>query len=186
MKKVLFRIIPVLAAVASLASCLKNNDKYESYDSLKPIADLPKAKANAVKSATPTTSWMVLDTVNGGVDYKTAVHISYKDHVGDIVVKMKIDKDAAQTWLSTLGTAYKLIPDSLYTVASTDVTIPNAGVFSTGDFVVHIKSNAKDASGANVFRSNKFVLPVSIDSVASSNYTIASNFQTILWYIKVK
>src|SRR4051812_48843868 len=106
MKKILFRFIPVAATVLTLTSCLKSNDKYESYDSLQPIADLPKAKANAIKSATPTTSWTVLDTVNAGVDYPTAVHISYKDHLGDVVVKMKIDKAAAQTWLSTLGTAY--------------------------------------------------------------------------------
>jgi len=186
MKKILFRLIPVAAAVLTMTSCLKNNDKYESYDSLKPIADLPKAKANAAKQATPTNSWMVLDTVNAGVDYLTAVHISYKDHIGDVIVKMKIDKAAAQTWLSTLGTTYKLIPDSLYSVSSFNVTVPNAGVFSTGDFAVHIKTNAKDATGTNVFKANKFILPVSIDSVTSANYTVASNFQTIFWYIRVK
>ena len=186
MKKRLYQLIAVAAVIVSLTSCLKNNDKYESFDSLRPIADLPKAKANAIKQATPTTSWMVLDTVNAGVDYLTAVHISYKDHLGDVVVKMKIDKQAAQTWLSTLGTAYKLIPDSLYSVSSYDVTVPNAGVFSTGDFAVHIKTNAKDATGKNVFKANKFILPVSIDSVPSAKYNIASNFQTIFWYITVK
>lgn len=186
MKRFILKYIPVVAIGFMFTSCLKNNSLYESYDSLQPIADLPKAKANALNSTTPTASWEKLDTLAGGYDYKTAVHISAKDHVGDVTVSMKIDKTAAQTWVTSMPGGYTVIPDSLYTVGSLNVTIPNAGVFSTGDFVVHIKSNAKTAGGVNVFKANKFILPVSIDKVTSSNYGVAENFRTILWYIQVK
>ena len=186
MKRSILKYIPVVIMGLSLASCLKNNNLYESYDSLQPVADLPKAKANALTSTTPTNSYVVLDTTAGGVDYPTAVHISSNDHVGDVVVRMRIDKAAAQTWVTANAGGYQVLPDSLYTIASMDVTVPNAGVFSTGDFIIRIKSNAKNAGGVNVFKANKFILPVSIDKVVSASYGVAENFRTILWYIRVK
>jgi hypothetical protein len=209
MKKLFYPFIPVIAVVVTLTSCLKSNDKYESYDSLKPIADIPKAPANTVTVSTaPTNSWFTLDSLPAGVDYNTAVHLSAADHVGDVTLHMKIDKDAANAFISrvpffrtNIGTSASpvydttycaLIPDSLYTVPSLDVKIADAGVFSTGDFTVHIKTAAVDADGTKLFKhtpANKhkaYILPVSIDNVASAPYDVSSNFKTVLWYIKVK
>jgi hypothetical protein len=185
MKNNILKYLLVVLIASSFTACLKSNPYFEDFSSTQPIADIPKAPANALLAAAATNSWEILDTLANGVDYKTAVHISAKDHIGDVAVKMKIDSVGAKNWIAahpTLG--YKLIPDSLYTVSSSTVLIPNAGVFSTGDFVVHIKSNAKDAGGNKLFKTNKYLLPVSIES--ASGYGIASNFQTVLWYIRVK
>lgn len=189
MKKLLL-IYTLAAATLLTTACLKSNPYAEDFSSTMPIADLPKAPANAITVATaPTNSWYLLDSTGGGVDYATAVHISAKEHVGDVTLHMKIDKDAANLWIAnhTSG-GYSLIPDSLYTVPSLDVTIPNAGVFSTGDFIVHIKTGVKDpvTPARSIFKTHKYILPVTIESAAGGKYTVASNFQTILWYIRLK
>lgn len=180
-------LVVILISSCIISSCLKSNPYYEDFSSTQPIADIPKAAANAITAAAPTSSWEILDTLAGGVDYLTAIHISYKDHIGDQTVHVIIDKTAAQTWIANHATAgYTLIPDSLFTVPTTNVLIPNAGVFSTGDFKVHINTKAKNSSGVNVFKANKFILPVSIDTVLNQPYRVASNYRTVLWYIRVK
>jgi hypothetical protein len=194
MKKILFRYLPLFVLLAGTSSCLKSNDYFEDFSSTQPTADIPKAKANPLAAtATPTQSWFTLDSSAAGVDYATAVHIAAKEHVGDVTVRMKIDKEAAQKWLSTHPT-YELLPDSLYTVPSTDVVIKNAGVFSTGDFIVRIKTGVRDPNTPNatvptpknIFKTHNFILPVSIDAVVSHPYVVESNFKTILWKINVK
>jgi len=188
MKPNIIKLLFLLMSTTIFVSCLKENPLYTDFASTKPLADIPKAPANALAATAPSNSWKVIDTLaSGGVDYPTAVHISAKDHVGDVTIKMKIDKDAANAWLTKNPSGnYKLLPDSLYTVPSLDVKIVNAGVFSTGDFVVHIKSDAKDADGNSLFRVNKYILPIAIESVEGGNYIVASNFQYILTYMRVK
>lgn len=193
MKKLIIKFLPLFIIVSSVSSCLKSNDYFEDFSSTQPTADIPKAKANALASATPTASWFTLDSTAAGVDYATAVHIASKDHVGDITIRMKIDKANAQTWVAAHPT-YELLPDSLYTVGSLDVLIPNAGVFTTADFNVHIKTGVRDPNtgtattpkGASIFKTHQFILPVSIDTVVTHPYTVESNFRTILWKINVK
>ena len=188
MKKLLLIYLGA-AAILINTGCLKSNPYAEDFSTTQPVADIPKAPANAVAVATaPTNSWFILDSTAAGVDYATAVHLSAKDHVGDVTLRMKIDKNAANTWITNHSTAgYALIPDSLYTVKSLDVTVPNAGVFSTGDFIVHINSGARDAATTrSTFKTHKYILPVTIESAAGGQYTVASNFQTVLWYIRVK
>ena len=186
MKKNIITLTFAFALALGMASCLKSNDLYTDFASTQPTADITKAPGNALLAAAPTASWFTLSTTPGGVDYKTAVHISSKDHLGDVTLNMKIDKAAAATWITAHPAGgYEVIPDSLFTVPSLTVTIKNAGVFSVGDFVVHLKTDTKDGGGNYVFKTHKFILPVKIESVASANYTVASNFQYILWYIKV-
>lgn len=187
MKKNIVLFSFCIMSATGLVSCLKSNPLYTDYGSTLPMADIPKAPTNALKATAPSNSWVVLDTLANGVDYLTAVHLSANSHVGDVTLKMMIDTAAARAWLNAHPTSgYKLIPDSLYSVPSLDVVIKNAGIFSTGDFVVHIKSNAKDTSGNKFFKVNKFILPIKIESVEGSNYQVASNFQYILSYIRVK
>jgi hypothetical protein len=192
----------LLMVVVSFTACLKSNEFFEDFSSTQPTADIPKAPANTVtRSTAPTNSWFTLDSSAAGVDYPTAVHISAKNHVGDVTVRMKIDKTAGQAFITrvpyTVLTGkdtvyYEVIPDSLYTVPSYDVVVKNAGVFNTGDFNVHIKTGALAPDGQDVFihtKANKhkfYILPVSIDTVTSHPFTVESNFKTILWKINVK
>jgi hypothetical protein len=187
MKKIFLKILPLLVVPIALTSCLKENKYFEDFSSTQPIADLPKAPANALTASAPTNSWFVLDSAAGTVDYNTAVHISAKDHIGDITVHMKIDRAAGQKWIDAHPAGgYELLPEDLYTVPSYDVVIPNAGVFSTGDFTVKVKANANDGAGVSRFKNKKYILPVAIDKVVNQDIGIASNFQYVLWRMQVK
>ncbi|MEP6676191.1 MAG: DUF1735 domain-containing protein [Ferruginibacter sp.] len=196
MKRTILKYMAAGIVITTIASsCLKSNPYYEDFSSITPMADIPKATVNAVAASAPTTSWVSLDSLPGGFDYLTAVHLSAPDHVGDVTVRMVIDKAAANTWITNHPTAgYTLIPDSLFSVPSLDVKISNAGVFSTGDFHVTIKSGVRDPAtgtvlvpkGTSIFKTYKFILPISIESVPGTNYGIAANYKTVLWYIKVK
>ncbi|MEO6819013.1 MAG: DUF1735 domain-containing protein [Ginsengibacter sp.] len=205
MKKSIINLGMLLIVTTGFMSCLKSNALYTDYGSTQPIADIPKAPGNTVSTSTaPTSSWQILDTTKSEVDYLTAVHLSANSHVGDVTLKMKIDVDAANAFIArvpytiaAVGTKrdtiyYKVLPPELYTVPSYDVTIANAGVFSTGDFNVRIKIGTKDANGENLFNHtivNKhfyYILPITIVSAGDGKYAVASNFQTILWRIRVK
>jgi hypothetical protein len=192
MKRTFLKYIAAGIVITTIASsCLKSNPYYEDFSSITPIADIPKATVNAVTASLPTTSWVSLDSLPGGFDYLTAIHLSAADHVGDVTVRVSIDKAAANTWIAAHPTAgYTLIPDSLFTPGSLDVKITNAGVFSTGDFHVLIKSGTKDPTtgspGVSIFKTHKYILPVSIESVPGTSYGVAANYKTVLWYIKVK
>ncbi|ANE52628.1 DUF1735 domain-containing protein [Flavisolibacter tropicus] len=187
MKKLLIRIIPFILIPAVLTSCLKKFELAEDFSSTQPIADLPKAPANALNATAPTNSWFILDSAQGTVDYSTAVHISAKDHVGDVTVRMKIDRAAGQKWIDAHPSGgYELLPEDLYTVPTLDVVIPNAGVFSVGDFIVKVKANANNGAGVSRFKNKKYILPVSIDNVVSHNFTVAENFRNVLWNMRVK
>lgn len=176
-------LLSAVVLLVMLASCLKKNNFYEDFSSTQPIADIPKAASNALEAAAPTNSWFILDSAAGPQDYATAVHLSAKNHVGDVTLKMKIDIDGANKWIANHA-GYELLPADLYTVGSTDVVIKNAGVYSTGDFIVNIKANADDGTGVSRFKGKKYILPVTI--VQAGNYGIASNYQTVLWLIRVK
>ncbi len=176
-------ILSTVILLVIFSSCLKKNDFYEDFSSTQPIADIPKAAANALNAAAPTNSWFILDSAAGPQDYKTAIHLSAKNHVGDVTIKVKIDIDGANEWIAK-HPGYEVLPADLYTVGSTDVLIANAGVFSTGDFAVNIKANADDGTGVSRFKNKKYILPVSI--VQAGNYGIASNYKTVLWLIRVK
>jgi len=178
-------ILLAIVSLVLLSSCLKKNDYWEDFASTQPIADIAKAPANAAVATAPTNSWFILDSAAGPQDYATAVHISAKDHIGDVTIKMKIDNAVGASWIAAHPTAgYTLLPEDLYTVPSLNATIPNAGVFSIGDFVVNIKANADNGSGVSRFKGVKYILPVTIDD--ASPYGIAANFKTVLWYIRVK
>ena len=194
MNKVIINFSLVAGVLISLTACLKSTKYYEDFSSIQPIADLPKAPVNAITAAAPTNSLTLLDSLPAGVDYLTAVHLSAKDHVGDVTIRMKIDTAAAGIWLrSHASLGFRLLPDSLYTVPSLDVKITNAGVFAVGDFPVRIKTGVRDPAtgtptvpGKSIFKSYKFILPVSIDTVLNTTYGVANNYRTILWYIRVK
>jgi len=195
MKTKLIKYIGVILLASSFTACLKSNKYYEDFSSIVPIADIPKAPVNALAAAAPTNSWVLLDSLAAGQDYLTAIHLSAAEHVGDVTIRMKIDTAAARVWLAKpTSSTYSLLPDSLYTIPSLDVKIANAGVFNTGDFVVHIKSGVRDPAtgtvavpkGTSIFKTKKFILPITIESVPGTNYGVAANYGTILWYIRVK
>lgn len=187
MKKIFLKFLPFLIVPVVFTSCLKESKYFEDFSSTQPIADLPKAPANALTATAPTNSWEVLDSAAGTVDYKTAVHISAKDHIGDVTVRMKIDRVAAQSWIDAHPSGgYELLPEDLYTVPSYDVVIQNAGVFSVGDFVVKVKANANNGAGVSRFKNKKYILPVSIDKVVSQDFGIAENFRHVLWNMRIK
>lgn len=204
MKKNIINLVLLAIVTTGFMSCLKSNDLYTDYGSTQPMADIPKAPSNAVANSSLTASWQILDTTLSEVDYLTAVHLSAANHVGDVTIKMKIDNDAGNAYIAKVpftvatvngkkDTTYnKILTPDLYSVSSYDVKIANAGVFSTGDFAVRIKIGTKAADGQSLFNHTpdnhhfSYILPVSIVSAGDGKYGIASNFQTILWRIRVK
>ena len=175
----------LLTVIVSSTACLKSNDYFEDFSSTQPVADIPKASNLGLKTPAITVT---LDSALHTVDLKTAVHISAKEHIGDVTVKLKVDKAAAQALIARVPatgfTDYRtnqVLPDSLITVPKFDAVIPNAGVFSVGDFVVQIKT---DKMSKAAFNANKYVLALSIES--ASGYTVASNFSTIYYNVRVK
>ena len=182
MKKNIITLTFVFALALGMTSCLKSNDLYTDYGSTQPVADLPKASNLSLKTPALVAS---LDSVlaPGTVDLLTAVHISAKDHIGDVTIKLGVDNVAATALIARVPApgqtdyrTYQILPASLITVPTTSATIPNAGVFSVGNFIVKIQTGSMSKAA---FNAQKYLLAISITD--GGGYTIASNFQTIYY-----
>lgn len=176
MKKIIKSSILFLFGAVLLSGCLKTNEYYEGFENIKPLADFPLSHLS-----TDTLTPYVLEvapTPDATVDTLVAVHLSAKDHVGDVTFHLGLgDTDPAFTKYLEDHPEFELLPANLYSFDST-VTIQNAGVLNTANFTVKFKSGAVDADGNNLFLSHNYLLPIIIKD--AGNYDVASNFRMII------
>jgi hypothetical protein len=176
MKIIFNKLIILLILAVTLGGCLKNNDFYEGFTDLEPLADIPLSHLSS-----DTLTAYVLDAApspDASVDTMIAVHLSAKNHVGDVTFTLGLGtSDPAFVAFMAAHPEYTLMPPDLYSFDST-VTIPNAGVLNTATFPISFKTAAVDANGNKLFFTNEYVLPIIIKSAGS--YKVASNFRMII------
>lgn len=182
MKIILKNSIIFLLVMVVLGGCLKTNPLYEGYSSIKPIADIPLSH---LSSDTLTVYALdVAPSADATIDTLVAVHLSDKNHVGDVTFQLGLGtSDSAYIAFMAAHPEYTLMPSNLYSFDSS-VTIHNAGVLNTADFSVKFKTAALDTAGNNLFISNEYVLPIIIKN--AGGYEIASNFRMILMRVTAK
>jgi len=182
MKKILKNAIILVLTPVVFTGCLKTNKLYEGYSDLAPLADIPLSH---LSSDTLTIYALpVAGSPEATIDTLVAVHLSDKNHVGDVTFTLGLGtSDPAYITFMSKHPEYKLMPASLYSFDST-VVIKNAGVLNTGDFSIKFKTGALDADGNNMFLSNEYVLPIMIKN--AGNYQIASNFRMIVMRVLAK
>lgn len=196
MKKINYnylRLLMISGSIFMLQSCLKNNDFYVDFSKGKPSIELPLAATNGNKpyglawSQDTTTSFKVyinvasVDKLNTpvtatlGIDadwisqfnaQQTQLATSAQEAYLEDTSHKKTDPKYPYSW-----TPMELLPDSLYTVSSYDLTVPanQREVFAD----VNIKTD-KFPDGHN------YVLPFTI---AKSSIAISSWNHLPLWFI---
>jgi hypothetical protein len=182
MKKIIKNSIIFLLAPMVFASCLKTNDLYEGFTDIAPLADIPLSHLSS-----DTLTVYALDVApspDATIDTLLAVHLSAKNHVGDVTFHLGLGtSDPAYVAFMTAHPEYTLMPSNLYTFDST-VIIQNAGVLTTANLPISFKTASVDANGNYLFISNKYVLPIIIKDAGS--YSIASNFRMIIMRVLAK
>jgi hypothetical protein len=168
-------IIFLLASVI-LGGCLKTNPLYEGFEDIKPLADIPLSHLST-DTLTPYVM-SVAATPDATIDTVVAVHLSAKNHVGDVTFQLGLgDQDSAFKAYLKAHPDFELCPPELYSF-DPEVTIQNAGVLNTANFKVSFKTGAVDADGNNLFLSHNYLLPIIIKD--AGGYQIASNFRMII------
>ena len=182
MKKLIKNTIFFLLGAVVFTGCLKTNKFYEGFTSIAPSADFPLSH---LPSDTLTVYALeAAPTPDATVDTFVAVHLSAKDHVGDVTFQLGLGAgDPAFIAFMAANPEYTLMPSNLYSFDSS-VVIKNAGVLSTANISVKFKTSAVDGGGNKLFFSNEYVLPIIIKSAGS--YAIASNFRMIIMRVLAK
>lgn len=218
MKKLIKYIPGVMLLVFAFTGCLKTNPLYEGFEDIKPIADINLSNLSDANDSTTAYSLDLLKDPNATIDTAVAVHLSAKNHVGDVTFKLaRVDDDPTfqafyknnqlmfniwnnatqDEWDALDADTQKqiedyvdnhdevtLLPDSLYSVDSWDVTIKDAGVLNVGRLKIHVKTGAVDADGNALFALHNFVIPIAIQD--AGGYEIADNFRMIFLVLKGK
>jgi Domain of unknown function (DUF1735) len=182
MKKIVQNTFLIVMGMVVMTGCLKTNSLYEGYTDIKPVADLPLSH---LSSDTLTIYALpVAPSATATIDTVFAVHLSAKDHVGDVTFHLGLGtSDPAFLKFMAENPDYSLMPASLYSFDST-VVLKNAGVLTTANVPIKFKTGQVDANGDNLFLSNEYVLPIIIKDAGS--YGIASNFRMIVMRVLAK
>lgn len=182
MKQIIKNTLILLFGTVVLAGCLKNNDLYEGYTDLEPLADIPLSH---LSSDTLTIYALpVASSPDATIDTLVAVHLSDKKHVGDVTFTLGLGtSDPAFVTFMSKHPEYTLMPSNLYSFDSS-VVIKDAGVLNTANISVKFKTAAVDADGNNLFLSNEYVLPIIIKD--AGGFQIASNFRMIVMRVLAK
>ena len=182
MKSCLKYFIFLLSVTVFFSSCLKTNDLYEGFENISPIADFPLSR---LSSDTLTVyALAIAPSADATVDTVFAVHLSAKDHVGNVTFQVGLGTgDSAYVKFMHDHPEYTLMPSDLYSFDSS-VTIENAGVLSTATLPIRFKTASLDVSGNNAFLSNEYVLPIVLKD--AGGYKIASNFRLLMMRVLAK
>ncbi len=182
MKITLKHYFSYLLTAVIFCSCLKTNDLYEGFNDLTPLADIPLSHLST--DTLTVYALPVAASPDATIDTVVAVHLSSKNHVGDVTFQLGLgNSDPAFIAYLEAHPDLQLMPSNLYSFDSS-VTIQNAGVLNTANFSVKFKTAAIDADSNNLFLSNEYVLPIIIKDAGS--YQVASNFRIIIMRVLAK
>ncbi len=189
-----FRILLIAGLVFSLQSCLKNNKYYEDFSKGSPAIELPLAAkyankpygipwspdtttsfelyvnvASVDKPSTPVTATIGIDAAwidQYNADQSAAATQAQQDYLNSDTSHHTTDPNYPYSW-----TPMELMPDSLYTISSLDLTVPAGQRETYSDVLVH---SDKFEDGHN------YVLPFTI---TQSSIDISSWNHLPLWFI---
>jgi len=160
-----FRILLIAGLVFAMQSCLKNNEYYVDFSKGAPAVELPLAAVNANAPFavsfdivdTPTTYYAVINVASPSLPTTATTATLALDAA--YLTQYNADQLAADPDYEP----YELLPDSTYTIASWDATIP-AG---TREFYIPIKLYTSKIDPGHIY-----VLPFTITkaSIAISSW----------------
>lgn len=189
-----FRILLIAGMVFSLQSCLKNNDFYVDFSKGAPSMELPLAAtygnkpyglawspdtttefklyvnvASVDKPSSPVTATLGIDNAwveQYNADQSVAATQAQQDYLASDPSHTVNDPTYPYSW-----TPMEVMPDSLYTVSSVDLTVPAAQRETYADVLIH---SDRFEPGHN------YVLPFTI---TKSSINISSWNHLPLWFI---
>lgn len=167
MKYILKYSIGAFLVCFAFVGCLKTNPLYEGFEDIKPIADIPLSNLSNSSDSTTAYSLDLLKDPNATLDTAIGVHLSAKNHVGDVTFKLaKVEDDPVfqamfkhnqlmfkiwntytqEQWDAIDADTQDKIED--YVTNHDELALPPDGLYSIGDWDVTIK----DAGVLNVGR----------------------------------
>ncbi|MBC7915141.1 MAG: DUF1735 domain-containing protein [Pyrinomonadaceae bacterium] len=157
-------MVPVLLAMVSLTSCLKDENPQTDLSQVPALVDFNAVKGTAALniSSTPTD-------FNVPVNYRSTDAASK-----DIVVTMSVDQVTLDKYNAANGTSLELLPAAIYTL-NPKVTIP------AGQRVVNLPIKI---STSLIDPSKAYAIPLKM--VSADGATVSGNFGTLVLAVAVK
>lgn len=179
MKKIIINILPLLAVICSLSSCLKGYDTNIDTDKTNSVIEF--ANTGSVASGTNATYHRFasdLGVLNPGdsTTFNVNVHYAGADYAPtDITVNLELDTDALASYNESDDKSYVMPPTSVY-------SFPSSVVIKKGTLMSQIK--------VSVFINSDFdydvdyALPIKIASVSTG--IIGSNYSTCIYSFSIR
>jgi hypothetical protein len=158
-----YRMLLFVFVLLTLTSCLKKDD-IPDLSAVDPVIEFPLGGPGMKRNNLTAPATSVVDTV-------IALNIASPDPLNkDVTVSIKADPAIVTAYNTANGTTYTAIPDNLFQLESTDITI-RAG-YRVGRIKVKIKFNQFDLT-------KKYMLALSISN--APGLIISGNFGKFLW-----
>jgi len=170
-------LIPALAVVLSLSSCLKDDNANLDFDSVSGKVYVGIADASPSSSTFNSTSFGVVSSAAESTTQLTLTYIGAAANSGtDVTIKVETDKKIIDQYNAARGTNYLPLEPANYSLPSTKITIP-AGQ-KTVKFPVVIKPSTITNTNA------AYVLPIVITD--ASGKEISGNYGKHMVLVTIK
>ena len=164
--------IIVLAASVITTSCTKEDGIFTDGGSSGIVELKLPARTTSTVYAITSNSFAAQDEVD------FPININYTGVNGtpaDVIVNVDVNNTAVSQYNDASGTAYTPLPASLYTITSTNVSIPKGT--KTGIFLLKLKTSSFDFN-------KSYALGVTIKT--SSSGTVSGNYSTGIYRVTAK
>ncbi|MCL6524627.1 MAG: DUF1735 domain-containing protein [Thermoflavifilum sp.] len=150
-KNILYSLLSLTAFVSLLFlySCLKNNEYYTDFSKITPSIQLPLAANNLNNPVTFSfTTSNIPDTIPVYVNVASISPLNTP-----VTATLGLDTGYLNQYNQANGTNYELLPDSVYTISSWDITVPAGQRLAYSNLIIY--TTKMDAS-------HNYVLPITI------------------------
>lgn len=170
-------IIPALAVVFSLSSCLKDDNANLDFESVSGKTYVGIADPSPSSATFNSTSFAVISSATESTIQLSLTYISTTDNPGtDVTIKVETDKKIIDTYNTARSTSYQQLAPANYSLPNTKITIP-AGQKSVQFPVIIKPSTITNTSAA-------YALPIVITD--ASGKEISGNYGTHMVLVTIK
>ncbi|RVU01381.1 DUF1735 domain-containing protein [Mucilaginibacter limnophilus] len=174
--KYIFRgILPALAVVLSLSSCLKDDNVQQDFSKLQPIIEFPDETPNLNAAANSRSAAVV--GAEGTVEYLVPIKYSFGENSPGVEVTVALDQSVLTKYNEVNEDDLQMLPAKYFNIPNLKVTIP------AGEKVGYLKINFLNTLDEKLLSSH-YALPLRITD--ASGKIISSNYGTTVALFAIK
>ena len=177
MKKLLYSFV-VGGLAVSMSGCLKDDEHFTDFQNVGAVAEIPSSAFYGIEDN------QGLQIQTAPTSYTFDVNIaSPNPTTQDVTVSLAVDQATLDAYNAANGTAYQLLPATLYQASSLTATVKAGSRLAP--IVLSFFSGADKVPDPTAYNDAEYALPLKITS-ASNNVPVSSNYGSKIIFLKIK